>query len=174
MDAYLFARIADDEAVADLRRRVAPTGPIRVVCPLAGDRAIYVALTAPDEDSLTSAVTDVSSTDGVTDPSVYFVVPGVVEAGAKQYPTYCAVDAFVGFAMLNAPEGVAPPPHGVDGVVGVAVVRGPDGRGILVEVTAGSTNDTRARLADLEGFGGARLSFRAVGAIADGAGFVTE
>ena len=178
MDAYLFARTATDEAVADLRRRAAPTGPIRVVCPLDGDRELYVALTAPDEDSLTSAITDVSSTDGLTEPTPYVVIPGVGEAGVNppdaQYPTYCEVEAFVGFAMLTVPEGFAGPPLGAEGVVGVAIVRRPDGRGLLVEVTAGNENDTRARLAGLEGFDGTQLSFRAVGRAADGAGFVTE
>lgn len=176
MDAYVFGRIADDQAVADLRSRVRSAGPIRVVCPLDGDREVYVALTAPDESSLTAAITDVSDTQGLADPSPYVVVPGIGEVGTNPaaYPTYCKVEAWVGFALLTVPEGFAGPPIGVEGVVGVAVVRRPDGRGLLVEVTAGSESDARTRLAALDGFGGTQMSFSAVGRVADGAGFDTD
>lgn len=173
MDAYVFAGTATDAAVEALRGAASPAGPVRVVCPLSGDRELYVALTAADPAALSAAVDDVLATEGLTDADTVLTDDA---DGSASFPTYLAVAAQVGFTLLDLGEAqvrasvaaVAALPV----VAGIAVVQG--GAQLLVEVTADSFDAVRAGLTQVRDLSGGSAVLSATGSTSNGAGFRTR
>lgn len=169
MDAYVFAGSATSQAVSTLLGSVGPNGPARVVCPLTGDRDLYVAIEAPDSTTLQQRIASVVQTEGLSN-----VTSHVVTAPAEDnvvFPTHASVSAFIGLVMLTpttaAASAVARAVARVNGVVGVAVV----GSNVLVEVTAANAGDIEEVFDAIAVANGHLVSFTAVGETAAGAGF---
>jgi hypothetical protein len=164
LNAYVFASSATPAAIEELRSGVGSGGPARVVCPLHGGRKLYVAVAAPDEAALRERVDAVLSTDGVGDADAYYVAgeeAGPSSLDTTTFPTYAAVDAHVGFALVVGTEAAAlaaSPPA----VIGLAVAT--DGT-VIVEMTGDNQAQLRQALNAIPG------AVTAVGATADGAGF---
>ena len=167
MDAYVFAREATPEAVTALKSQVRAGGPIRVVCPLTGDRALYVALTGDDAVAIAAGVTTVMTTSGVTGIEIEQPLPGDLgRVESRMYPTYCSVDSQVGFAkMTGAQEQTL---VGVD-LAGVTVTGG-NPTVVVVEVTGPDVTSVQTSMAGIATAGGWTTLFTAYGATADGAG----
>ncbi|HVF05060.1 MAG TPA: hypothetical protein VNA20_09480 [Frankiaceae bacterium] len=147
MDAYVFASTASDTAVAVLRAAAGAGGPIRAVFPLEGDRALYVAVFGDDAATIDRGIRSVLDTPGVGDTETYRRADPGGAAAAMAYPTHCAVNAWVGLAVLPA---TGQPPPGVNGVVGFAVVERDGQTHAIVEVH-GPRNDVLAALQQLGG-----------------------
>lgn len=170
MDAYVFAENATLNAVQSLIDAVADGG-VRVVCPLGGDRELYVAVSAADEGTMNDRAATVVQTEGITGASVHVVLGGNGN-GQLGLPTHVAVSDHIGFAMLTPAPGqasaTAAAAGAISGVVGVAVVTGSK---VLVEVTATSADGVQSALAAVTALVGVTTVFTARGATADGAGF---
>lgn len=172
MDAYVFASSATPAAVDALKGSASPSGPVRVVCPLTGDRGLYVALAAADRQTLQDGIDDVVAMDGLTGTSAHVAVADVgIESiyGSSTFPTHVAVSAHVGFALVVDVTPALAAPAAPD-IIGIAALE--DG-GLLVEVTADTAEDVRDMLDRLDTVTGRSDAVTAYGATADGAGFET-
>lgn len=165
MDAYVFARHATPAAVETLINGVENgSGPARVVCPLTGDEALYVAVSAPSEEELTRRVQEVEGTAGLSGVRSFVALGSPDYKGA--FPTYAAVKAAVGFAVVDGPGG--PLLGELPFVVGAAAV----GEGqVLIEVTGADLGAVRSALDRLPD---GRTVLTAAGETAAGAGFRGE
>jgi hypothetical protein len=95
LDAYVFANSATSGAVSTLSGGVGNGGPARVVCPLTGDRALYVAVSGADSEELSDNVGEVLGTSGLSGTSTHVVDPTY---NAYAFPTYAEVYAYIGLA----------------------------------------------------------------------------
>lgn len=158
MDAYIFSTGATEAAVAALGAGVGSTGPARVVLPLIGSYALYVAVEGADSGELASNVAAVVATSGVTgafslQPAASAPPgppPGWPPIGWPpiDFPTHADVDVYLGLSLLTTLPGLAAQVYNaamaVSGVIGAAAVIG---GGVLVEVT-GPDVETVATLQD--------------------------
>lgn len=171
MDAYIFATQATQEAVASLRDGVTAGGPARVVLPLIGSHALYVAVADDDDGGLNRRVADVVATPGLAGTSAYFATgPG----NGVKFPTWGLVGHYVGFCLLDTLPGLAVATYQavqqVAGVVGACVVTGA-GSSVLVEATADDAEALTVMLHQVAGLPGVQHAATATGATALGAGF---
>ena len=168
MDAYVFAREATPVAVAALRGQVRENGPIRVVCPLTGDRALYVALTGDDPAAIAAGVTTVMTTSGVSGIEIEQPLPGDLgRIESRMYPTYCAVDSHIGFTKMSGVQEQTL----VDVDLAGVTVTGGNPTVVVVEVTGPDATSVQTSMAGIAAAGGWTPLFTAHGATADGAGF---
>jgi len=173
LDAYVFAGSATTSAISTLLASVSPSGPARVVCPLSGDRAVYVAIEAADQSTLQQRINAVTSTSGLSNVTSHVVSAGQIDSLA--FPTHALVQAFVGFAMLSPNSSataslVANAVSEVEGVCGLAIV----GTKVLVEVTASTSGGVEAILGAAAEANNHIVEFTAIGDTGDGAGFPTS
>jgi hypothetical protein len=171
LDAYVFASSANGTAVSTLAAGVGNGGPARVVLPLSGDRAVYVAVEAASENSLEDKIDEVKDTSGISGATAYIVDAGEFDDVA--FPTHAVVLAYVGFALLqsNAPATLAGVVSSMTGVSGVAVVENGSAK-VLVEVTAStSTSLTTYLNAVVAAQGVTAVTFTATGQRSNGTGF---
>lgn len=171
MDAYVFANSASGPALSTLAAQVGNGGPARVVLPLSGDRAVYVAIEAEDEESLEEKIEEVLDVSGLSGGTAY-----IVDAGAFDdflFPTHAVVSAYVGFALLqsSAPATLAGVVDGMTGVSGVAVVDNGSPK-VLVELTAGTSTALSTYLSSVTAAQGVTgVTFTATGQLSNGTGF---
>lgn len=174
MDAYVFPRTATTDAVTALARAVAEERGIRVVCPLEGDRELYVAVTAPDRPSLEGLVREVTETAGVADAAVFFA-PEEPDPERAAFPTYIPVAQGVAFTVLDVAEPnvtqVVAAVRAAPGVVGVTAVD--DGTRVLAETTAKSFAAARAAAESLDELAAVRTVFVSAGSADQAAGLRT-
>jgi len=171
LDAYVFASSATGNALSTLATQVGNGGPARVVLPLSGDRAVYVAIEAPDEETLEEEIDAVLGVTGLSGATAYIVD----EAAYDDYtfPTHAVVSAWVGFALLqsNAAVTLAGVVDGMTGVSGVAVVDNGSQK-VLVEVTASTSTSLSSYLSSVTAAQGVTgVTFTATGQLSNGAGF---
>lgn len=158
VNAYVFAQKATADAVAALKARVADTGPVRVVLPLVGAYALYVALYAETVAEVTAITARVRDTAGLAGTVAYVATQPVVEKVAERlvkddpdrFPTWGVVERVTAFGVLTtaAPTDAAAAYQaaaGQPGVIGIATLSGPES--VLVEVTAGTVEEA-AQLLD--------------------------
>ena len=167
MDAYIFSSSATAGAISTLIGGVGSGGPARVVCPLSGDRALYVAVEADDQSSLSTKISQVVATQILGGTSAH-----VGTSSPATFPTHAAVDALIGMTMLSGtnPSSIASAAAGITGVIGVAVTNGSNVR-VLVESTADTANALATVMANVAGISGATVVFEATGDPGAGAGF---
>lgn len=170
MNAYVFAQSATTQAVSDLIADVGTNG-VRVVCPLGGDRAIYVAITADNENDLDTRISAVVGTSGLTGTSSHIALSGDPNEQVG-FPTHYTVSSWVGFAHVtpvSSASTLAGAAAALSGVIGVAVVTG---NKVLVEVTATTQAGVQSLLAGVTALSGVSSTiFTAYGEAAEGAGF---
>lgn len=167
MDAYIFASSATQGAISTLIGGVGSGGPARVVCPLTGDRALYVAVEAADAPSLQTKISQVLATQVLTGTSTH-----VASSSPATFPTHGTVEDLLGLTLLSGSNqsGIATAAAAITGVIGVAVVNGGNAR-VLVESTADSSGTLDTIMADVAAISGASVVFEATGETANGAGF---
>lgn len=168
MDAYIFASSATQGAISTLIGGVGNGGPARVVCPLTGDRALYVAVSANDSTSLSTKISQVVATQVLTGTSAH-----VATSSPSTHPTYATtVDDYIGFSLLSGsnPSSIASAAALISGVIGVAVTNGTNVR-VLVESTSDSSVTLASIMADVANISGASVVFEATGETANGAGW---
>lgn len=171
MDAYVFASSATSTALSTLAAQVGNGGPARVVLPLSGDRAVYVAVEAPDQETLDEEINEVLGVSGLSGATAYIVDAGAFDDAT--FPTHAVVSAHVGFALLQSsgPATLAATVAGMTGVSGVAVVDNGSQK-VLAEVTAGSSNSLSSYLsAVVVAQGVTGVTFTATGQLSNGTGF---
>jgi len=167
LDAYVFAESATQGAISTLIGGVGSGGPARVVCPLTGDRALYVAVQANDSSTLNTKISQVVATQILTGTSSH-----VATSSPSSYPTYALVDALLGLTLLSGtdPSSIATAAAAITGVIGVAVTNGSTVR-VLVESTADSGGTLASIMANVAAISGASVVFEATGETDNGAGF---
>ncbi len=184
MDAYVFAAGATAEAVDRLGALV-EEGTARVMVPLLGGRAVYVATTGRNARELRARLDVVTGVAGLTAVDTFLAALPEVEVQqvtslsqttghrGAHYPTYAAVDAVVGFALLVCRPGMQATVFGgaslVPGVVGAAPVSGAEAD-VLVEATGGSVEEVLRVLDRAAGVPGVGSVTTAVGEAALGTG----
>lgn len=167
MDAYIFASSATQGAISTLIGGVGSGGPARVVCPISGDRALYVAVEGADQTTLATKISSVVGTQILGGTSSH-----VATSSPSTYPTWGLVETLLGFTMLSGanPSSIASTAAGITGVIGVAVTNGSNVR-VLVESTADNSGDLATIMANVAGISGASVVFEATGDTGNGAGF---
>lgn len=180
MDAYIFATEATEAAVEALGAGVGGTGPARVVLPVIGSQRLYVAVTGSDGTQLAQRVAAVAATSGVSGVTTYLATTPDPPAGLGNgwppvlYPTYAAVDAVVGFALVTTVPGLTVAVYigasQLTGVIGAAVVTGASAK-VLVEVTGSTTDEVAGVLEDIAGLAGVTGTSTAIGLTETGFGF---
>lgn len=163
MDAYVFATEATQTAVAGLGAGVGTTGPARVVLPVIGSHALFVAVAASTGSDLHDAIAGVVATTGVSGCSAFLASTlGITFL----LPVHASVDAFLGFALLDTLPGLSVSVHdaatAITGVTGVAVVTG-SGYSVLVEVTGPDSDAVAALLSTVTALSGVRAAATAIG-----------
>lgn len=165
MDAYVFATGATQQAVSSLLSAVGTYA--RVVLPLSGDRALYVAVEGDTQGELDDNVELVTDTSGLTGVTVY------TAAGSTTHPTFASVDSELGLALLDVIQptaaAAATAAAAVTGVIGVAIVS--SAAQLLVEATAATTGAVNGILDDVDALASLSVVFTATGPTANGAGF---
>ena len=167
MDAYVFATTATSGAISTLIGGVGSSGPARVVCPLSGDRELYVAVSANDNNSLATKIAQVIATSVLTGTSSH-----IGTSSPATFPTHGVVDALIGLTLLSGaePGDIADLAAEIEGVIGVAVTNGGNVR-VLVESTADTEGALASIMSDVASISGASVVFEATGETSEGAGF---
>jgi len=167
LDAYVFATSATQGAVSTLIGGVGQGGPARVVLPLDGDRALYVAINANDSTTLNSRIASVVATQVLGGTTAH-----IATSTPSTFPTYGTVQDLVGFTLLSGanPSSIASAASGITGVIGVAVTNGTNVR-VLVESTADTEGALEDIMEEVAAISGADVVFEATGEVANGAGF---
>jgi hypothetical protein len=182
VDAYIFCTGATEAAVASLGAGVGDDGPARVVLPLIGSYALYVAVEGANSGALATNVAGVIATSGVTgafslQPSASAPPgppPGWPPIGWPpiNFPTHANVDAYLGLSLLTTLPGLAAQVYNaamaVTGVIGAAAVIG---GGVLVEVTGPDVETVATLLDSVAALSGVTSAATMVGATELGFGF---
>lgn len=173
MDAYVFASQATETAVTTLSQGVGAGGPARVVCPLTGARALYLAVEG-SEETLAERLATIAGMSGLTDVEVYTADGDPF--GNVTFPTHALVQVYVGFALLDVvdAEATAALVAVMNAVIGLAVVVGGPAEQLLVELTASTGTALTAAFTALAALDGVTLSFTATGQTSLGTGFPGE
>jgi hypothetical protein len=174
MDAYLFIASATPTAISTLGAGVGSTGPARVVQPITGSHALFVAVEATTDSDLNDNVTGVTGTAGLSGASTFLAANVGV---SFPLPVHSTVDSYLGFCLLDTLPGlsvvVRDAATAIDGVTGAAVVAG-TGYSVLVEVTAADTDSVALLMNQVAGLSGVRAIATSVGATALGFGLTTS
>ena len=169
MDAYVFATSANGTAITNLTGQVGTNG-VRVVLPLSGDFALYVAVEGDDEGDLEDAIENVEQTSGVSGVSSFVAL---VDALESSLPTHSAVSTYVGLAIMDVVSGTAvaagEAAAEISGVIGVAVVDG--SATLVVEATATTTTALDTALAAVDALNSLAEVYTGTGESANGVGF---
>jgi hypothetical protein len=170
LDAYIFSTQATPQAVQALGGAVDPDGPIRVVLPVTGAHALFVAVVADTGTELSAGISGVIGATGLSGLSAY-----IASALGASFllPVHAAVDAYVGFALLDTAPGTAVAVHdaavAISGVTGAAVVVGAT-YDVLVEVTGATETAVASVLTAVTGLTDVTNSITSTGASDDGFG----
>jgi hypothetical protein len=182
VDAYILSTGATEAAVAALGAGVGSTGPARVVLPLIGAYALYVAVEGADSGELATNVAAVIATEGVTG-AVTFQPSASAPSGPPpgwppigwppvSFPTYAEVSVYLGLSKLTTLPGLSASVYNaamtVTGVIGAAAIVG---GGVLVEVTGEDVETVATLLDSVGGLTGVTAEATMVGATELGFGF---
>jgi hypothetical protein len=174
MDAYVFITTATATAVSTLGAGAGSTGPARVVLPVTGSHALFVAVEATTDADLNDGVTGVTGSAGISGVSTFLAANVGV---TFPMPVHSTVDSYLGLALLDTVPGlsvvVRDAATAIDGVTGAAVVAGA-GYSVLVEVTAADADSVALLLNQVAGLTGVRAVATSVGATALGFGLTTS
>ena len=169
MDAYVFATSANGTAINNLKGQVGTNG-VRVVLPLSGDFALYVAVEGDDAGALEDAIENVEQTSGLSGVSSHVAL---VDALESSLPTHSAVSTYVGLAIMDVVSGTAvaagEAAAEISGVIGVAVIDG--SATLVVEATATTTTALDTALAAVDALNSLAEVYTGTGESANGVGF---
>ena len=170
-DAYLFALDASAQAVTDVLAMVGDE--VRVACPILGCQNLYVAVADDDYPGLLSKISAVASVDDIGTLQTF--VP-ISDPEVFDFPTYAAVDDFVGFSFVVTSPGqgasVYAAVQSVTGVIGATRVVGA-GANLLVEITGADQAAVGDVMEDVAALANVVVTNTAIGATASGAGWPT-